>query len=66
MSPLFEETLPFNEEISRLIQERKQAVESGDKAKRDDIESKLKAINPQYFSYFDTDKLLEELVKGSK
>jgi predicted ATP-binding protein involved in virulence len=65
MSPLFEETLPFNEEISKLIEERKQAVESGDKAKRDEIEAKLKAINPQYFSYFDTDKLLEELAKGS-
>ncbi len=66
MSPLFEETQPFNEEISKLIEERKQAVESGDKTKRDEIEAKLKAINPQYFSYFDTDKLLEELAKGSR
>ncbi len=64
MSPLFEETQPFNEDISNLIRKRKRAIESGDKTKRDEIEEKLKAINPDYFSYFDTDKLLEELERG--
>ncbi len=48
---------------SLLIRERTKAVESGDRVKRDEIEAKLKAVNPDYFSYLDTDKLLEELAE---
>ncbi|MDM8514647.1 AAA family ATPase [Desulfobacterales bacterium HSG16] len=62
MSPLFEETLPFNEEISLLIKKREQAILSCNQADREQIETELKAINPEYFSYFDTDRLLEEIV----
>ena len=45
MSSLFEETQPFNEKITRLIKEREDAIKNGDKAKREQIETKLKAIN---------------------
>ncbi len=61
MSPLFEETLPFNEEISRLIEKREQAILSGNHTDREQTEIKLKAINPEFFSYFDTDRLLEKI-----
>ncbi|MDI6793174.1 MAG: AAA family ATPase [bacterium] len=64
MSPLFEATQPFNEEISQLITERKRAIETGEQEKREQIEVKLKSLNPEYFSYFDTDKLLEEISGG--
>ena len=42
---------PFNEEITALIQQRKQLIEAGDKAKAKEIADKLYAINPEYFSY---------------
>jgi len=55
ISPLFEGTLPFNEDISRLIKKREQVIRAGNRKEREQIETKLKAINPQYFSYFDVD-----------
>jgi len=64
MSPLFEETQPFNTEITQLIEERKTAIERGDTTRREQIEARLKAINPEYFSYFDVDKLIEEVAGG--
>jgi len=67
MSPLFEETLPFNEKISQLIKKREQAIQSGEQEIRDQIETELKAVNPEYFSYLDTDRLLEEIAgKGTE
>ena len=66
MSPLFEETQPFNEEITRLIEQRTQAIVAGDEAERARIESKLKALNPEYFAYFDLNQLLETALAGEK
>ena len=66
MSPLFEETQPFNEEITRLIEQHKQAIVVGDGAERDRIESRLKELNPEYFAYFDLDQLLETALAGEK
>lgn len=66
MSPLFEETQPFNEEITRLIEQRKQAIVAGNETERERIESKLKALNPEYFAYFDLDQLLETALAGEK
>ncbi|MDJ0841153.1 MAG: AAA family ATPase [Acidobacteriota bacterium] len=60
MSPLFEETQPFNQEITELIEKRQKAVEACDAKEQARIEEKLKALNPTYFSYFDIDKLLAE------
>ncbi len=61
LSPLFDETQPFNEEISKLMAERKKAVEANDKAKRSEIEAKLTALNPEYFSYLNIDRLLQAI-----
>jgi predicted ATP-binding protein involved in virulence len=66
MSPLFEETQPFNEEITDLIEQRKQAILTGNTGVRTRIESKLKALNPEYFAYFDLDQLLETALAGEK
>jgi|GEM_PF-531211 len=66
MSPLFEATLPFNEEISRLMKKRAQAVMTGDYKEREQIDAKLKEVNPQYFSYLDVDKLLDEIKGGGQ
>ncbi len=59
-SPVFE-TLSFNERISKLIEDRKSAIQAGNIEKSIQIEEKLKEINPEYFSYFDVDKLLESI-----
>jgi hypothetical protein len=66
LSPLFGVTYPFNQEISDLLRARKVAIQSGDKKKEKQIESRLKAINPDYFSYLDIDNLLGELSKEIK
>lgn len=63
ISPLFEETQPFNEEMTRLLNARKQAIQQGDEKRREAIENQLKAMNPEYFSYFDTDKIIESLME---
>ena len=60
LTPLFD-TQPFNEKISDLIAARKKAITEGDKAKRKAIEEKLQAINPEYFSYFDVEELLDNM-----
>ena len=60
LTPLFD-TQPFNEKISDLIAARKKAIIKGDEAKRKVIEEKLQAINPEYFSYFDVEELLDNM-----
>lgn len=66
LSPLFGVTYPFNQEISDLLRARKEAIQSGDKQKEKQFESRLKAINPDYFAYLDVDNLLGELSKAAK
>lgn len=56
-------TNPFNAEISDLMNKRKIAIESKDFATKEEVEEKLKAINPEYFSYFDIDKLIKSISK---
>ena len=56
-------TNPFNAEISDLMNKRKMAIETKDFSKKEEIEEKLKAINPEYFSYFDIDKLIKSISK---
>ena len=56
-------TNPFNAEISDLMKERKIAIENKNFSKKEEIEEKLKAINPEYFSYFDIDKLIKSISK---
>lgn len=61
LTPLFGETLPFNQKISNLMMARKQAIKQGNKEEQHHIEMALKAINPQYFSFFDIDELLQKI-----
>lgn len=56
-------TNPFNSEISDLMDKRKEAIENQDILEKESIEQKLKAINPEYFSYFDIDKLIKSISK---
>lgn len=57
------DTNPFNATITQLMEERKEAIQQNNLTKSEEIEEKLKAINPQYFSYFDIDKLLKQVSK---
>lgn len=57
------DTNPFNTEISELMNQRKVAIEQKDYEQKEQIEEKLKAINPEYFSYFDVDELIKSISK---
>lgn len=57
------ETSPFSESITKLMKEREDAIKENNIQKSEELEEKLKAINPQYFSYFDIDKLLKTVSK---
>ncbi|KYF71589.1 hypothetical protein BE11_26835 [Sorangium cellulosum] len=61
LSPAFDGTQPFGEEISRLLEERKAAFEAGDNLRRREIERQLKDKNPEYFSYIDVEERLQAL-----
>jgi len=65
LSPLFGVTYPFNTEISDLLQQRKIAISEKNITKRIELENALKRINPQYFSFFEIDSLLEDLTKSN-
>ncbi len=56
-------SINFNEEISDLIKQRKNAVKENDQEKIDEVENKLKEKNPEYFSYLDIDELLTQVSK---
>lgn len=53
----------FSQEITDLLEEREKAIEAKDYDKKSKIESELKSINPTYFSYFDIEKMMQELVE---
>ena len=61
MSGVFDETQPFNEEITKLIEERQQAMERGDQEARRVVEAKLLKLNPQHFAYFKVDDMMASL-----
>lgn len=56
-------TSPFGIEISELLNQRKEAIRKGDYLEQEKIELKLKVLNPEYFSYFDLDKLIKDISK---
>lgn len=64
MSPLFEETQPFNEEITRLLEQRGAAIVANDQGLQDELEAQLKQLNPEAFSYFDVDRMIQSLASG--
>jgi len=55
MSDVFD-VHPFNDQITRMIQQRKQLIESGRKGEAQKIARELYLINPEYFSYLNTDE----------
>lgn len=59
---VFGETSPFASiAIDELLEERKKAIENGDKMEENKIEARLLKINPQYFSYLNIDNIIEEI-----
>jgi ABC-type phosphonate transport system ATPase subunit len=66
LSPAFDGTQPFGEEITRLIEERKTAVDAGNETRRARIEAELKERNPEYFSYLDINERLDALRSQGK
>lgn len=64
MSPLFEETQPFNEEITRLLEQRETAIAADDRGLQEKLEAQLKELNPEAFSYFDVDRMIQSLASG--
>jgi predicted ATP-binding protein involved in virulence len=57
------ETSPFSETITELMNKREIAINENNISESEKIEEQLKIINPQYFSYFDIDKLLNLVSK---
>ncbi|MEY4905095.1 MAG: hypothetical protein RLZZ292_2910 [Bacteroidota bacterium] len=62
LSPVFN-TDTFNTEISELIAARKKAMQVKNYTEVERIEKRLKAHNPEYFSYLDVENLLANLTK---
>jgi len=58
LSEAFDETQPFNEEISRLLAQRQQAISSGDVGARRRIEEELLRRNPERFAYLEVEAKL--------
>ncbi|EYF02552.1 Hypothetical protein CAP_6759 [Chondromyces apiculatus DSM 436] len=61
LSPAFDGTQPFGEEISQLIEQRKAAIDAGDTSARARIEAELLEKNPEYFSYLNIEARLRAL-----
>lgn len=61
-SPLFD-TRNFSEEISILLDQRKEASNKKDLKNLIIIENKLLEINPEYFDFLNLEKVLESLKK---
>lgn len=61
---VFGETSSFaNKEIDELLEARKEAIKSGNKEEENRIETELLKINPQYFSYLEIDKIIDQIKK---
>jgi len=59
---VFGETSSFaNKEIDELLEARKKAIESGNQEEENRIETELLKINPQYFSYLEIDKIIDQI-----
>lgn len=65
LSPLFGVTYPFNQKITKLLQKRKMAINAKDEVQKNQIEEKLKEINPQYFNFLNLDNILSEMISES-
>src|SRR5262249_8658195 len=61
LSEAFDSTLPFGEEITKLLSERKRAIVAGDEDARRRLEAELLRRNPEHFAYFEIDEKLATL-----
>lgn len=64
MSEAFDHTRPFNQELSKLVEEYEQAAERQDEVTRSQLEKELMARNPNYFGFLDLEAKLERLHAG--
>lgn len=62
LSPLFN-TSNFGNEISKLLEDRKDAIENKNNEKIKTIENKLLEINPEYFNYLNLDSIIKSIKK---
>ena len=60
LTPVFN-TQPFGPEISRLIIDRKIAIKENNFIKKNEIESKLMALNPEQFAFINIEEKLSNL-----
>ncbi len=61
ISRAFGGTWPFNQQVTALLEARKEAIAGGDSAERARLEAELQRINPDQFSYFDIEERLRQL-----
>lgn len=58
-SPVFGETQPFNQTITRLLDRRNLALLREDAPEREALEGQLKSLNPQYFAHLGATRPVE-------
>lgn len=63
-SDVFDGTGPFNEEITKLLEERDRAIDSHDEPGRRRLERELLSRNPLYFRYFEVEERLLAVARG--
>ncbi len=64
ISPALDHTQPFSAPITSLIEDRKTAIENGNRDEQNRIEALLLEENPDYFAYFRIDEQLRLLAGG--
>ena len=64
-SDVFDGTGPFNEEITKLLEERDHAIDASDEPTRKRVERALLAKNPLYFRYFEVEERLAALARST-
>ena len=64
LSRAFDGTQPFNDVISNLLRDRKEAIKVGNVERRRQIEAQLLEKNPEYFSYFAVEERLD-IIRGA-
>jgi hypothetical protein len=63
-SDVFDRTASFGKEMTELMERRRRAIESGDKATREATEAELYERNPGYFAYLRLHERLRTLKAG--
>lgn len=64
VSDAFDGTGPFNDEVTKLLEERDRAIDADDETTRERVERELLARNPVRFRYFEIDKMVASIKQG--